>query len=138
MRTFITYTAARLLLFAAAFGLVYMLGARGAVGLVIALVISGLASYVLLTEQRDAMSSSIVERLSRLKGAAARLDEGAAKEDDPADPADPAGAPSDTENNADATIAVADSTSSGDADAEDGATTNDSGTKDAPTKDSAA
>ncbi|QVQ50982.1 DUF4229 domain-containing protein [Spiractinospora alimapuensis] len=85
MRSVITYTGARLLLFVAAFGLVYMLGGRGVVGLVIALVISGLASYVLLAGQRDAMSRSIVERISRLRGVGQRLDEAAAKEDPVAD-----------------------------------------------------
>lgn len=85
MRSVITYTGARLLLFVAAFGLVYMLGGRGVVGLVIALVISGLASYVLLAGQRDAMSRSIVERINRLRSVGQRLDEAAAKEDSIAD-----------------------------------------------------
>ncbi|MEY9215102.1 DUF4229 domain-containing protein [Thermobifida halotolerans] len=81
MRNFIAYTAARLLLFAIAFGVVYLLGARGLLAAVLALLISGLVSFVLLSRQRDAMSASLVRGMGRLRGMGERLDAGAAKED---------------------------------------------------------
>lgn len=81
MRNFIAYTAARLLLFAIAFGVVYLLGARELLAIVLALLISGLVSFVLLTKQRDAMSVSLTRGLGRLHGMGERLDAGAAKED---------------------------------------------------------
>ena len=49
MRSWLTYTAARLGLFAGAFGIVYLFGARSWIALILAWVISGLASYVLLS-----------------------------------------------------------------------------------------
>lgn len=83
MRNTIVYTAARLLLFAIAFGLVYLLGARGVLAIILAFLVSGLASFVLLSRQRDAMSSTLVEALDRRRGIGARLEQGAAKEDQP-------------------------------------------------------
>jgi uncharacterized membrane protein YgcG len=63
MRSVFAYTAARIVLFVVALGLVYLAGARGLLALAIAIVISGLASFVLLSRQRDAMSGSLVSRL---------------------------------------------------------------------------
>ncbi|MFD6951033.1 hypothetical protein A6A08_01040 [Nocardiopsis sp. TSRI0078] len=78
MRSLLTYTAARLGLFAVAFGVVYLFGARSLVALVLAWLISGLASYVLLSRLRDQVSASAVERIesrrARLSAAAARED----------------------------------------------------------------
>ncbi|QBI56045.1 DUF4229 domain-containing protein [Streptomonospora litoralis] len=81
MRSVLAYTAARLLLFAVAFGVLYLLGARGLLAAAIAVLVSGLVSYVLLSRQRDAVSSGIADRISRLRGIGARLEAGAAKED---------------------------------------------------------
>jgi len=53
MRATIAYTAARILLFVAAAGLIYLAGARGLLLLGLALLVSGAASYILLTRQRD-------------------------------------------------------------------------------------
>ena len=64
MRTGLAYSTARILLFVAATGLLYLAGARGIVLLALALVISGLASYILLSKQRDAMSSALARRLA--------------------------------------------------------------------------
>src|SRR5690625_2299716 len=84
MRSVLAYTAARLLLFAVTFGVLYLLGARGLLAAALAVLISGLVSFVLLTRQRDAMSDRIAGGVSRVKGVGARLEEGAAKEDDAA------------------------------------------------------
>lgn len=84
MRSWLTYTAARLGLFAGAFGVVYLFGARSWVALVLAWVISGLASYVLLSKWRDRMSSSVTEWSANRQDRAVgnRLVDGAAREDE--------------------------------------------------------
>ncbi|RNL82022.1 DUF4229 domain-containing protein [Halostreptopolyspora alba] len=82
MRSVITYTASRILIFAVAYGVIFLLGARGALGLILAFLVSGLVSYVLLSEQRDSISAAIVEWRRRRRSLADRLSEGAAKEDD--------------------------------------------------------
>lgn len=83
MRSWLTYTAARLGLFAAAFGVVYLFGARSWIALVLAWVISGLASYVLLSKWRDRISQQIVDRDKARRGARLgdRLEGGATRED---------------------------------------------------------
>jgi Mn2+/Fe2+ NRAMP family transporter len=82
MRSTIAYTCARILLFVAAAGLLYVVGARGLLLLGLALLVSGIASYVLLSRQRDAMSGAIAARLQGLRGLRSRLDAGARAEDD--------------------------------------------------------
>ncbi|HJE57728.1 MAG TPA: DUF4229 domain-containing protein [Nocardiopsis listeri] len=84
MRSWLTYTAARVALFAGAFGVVYLFGARSWVALILAWVISGLASYVLLSKWRDSMSSSVVEWSNKRKEESVgdRLVGGAAREDE--------------------------------------------------------
>jgi Mn2+/Fe2+ NRAMP family transporter len=82
MRSAIAYTSARILLFVAAAGLLYLVGARGLLLLGLALLVSGIASYVLLSRQRDAMSGAIASRLSGLRGLGRRLDAGTRAEDD--------------------------------------------------------
>lgn len=79
MRATFAYTTARILLFVAAVGLIYLAGARGLLLLALALVVSGAASYILLSRQRDAMSGALVSRFRTLR---ARIDEGAKAEDD--------------------------------------------------------
>lgn len=81
MRSFFTYTAARFLLFAVAFGVVYLLGARSYLALALALVLSALASYVVLSPQRDAMSGQVVRWFTNLRDVGRRLEEGAQRED---------------------------------------------------------
>jgi Mn2+/Fe2+ NRAMP family transporter len=78
MRATFAYTTARILLFVAATGLCYLAGARGLLLLALALLISGAASYVLLSRQRDAMSGALVNRLRTLR---TRIDQGAKAED---------------------------------------------------------
>ena len=59
MRATLAYTTARILLFVAATGLIYLAGARGLLLLGLALVVSGAASYILLSRQRDAMAGAL-------------------------------------------------------------------------------
>ena len=99
MRSVLAYTTARLLLFVAATGLLYLAGARGLLLLGLALLISGIASYVLLSRQRDRMSGALSTRLSGTRGRVSefrrRLDAGARAEDvDVDDEPSPASEPS--------------------------------------------
>jgi hypothetical protein len=93
MRTGIAYTCARILLLVAALALLDLAGARGILLLVLAFVVSSLASYVLLSRQRDIMSGMLSRRLTRVSGKAAefraRLEEGAAAEDVDEGPSSP-------------------------------------------------
>jgi Protein of unknown function (DUF4229) len=82
MRATFVYSLARFLLFAAALGLLYLAGARGLLLVGLALVISGIVSYVVLSRLRDTMSGAITSRISSFRE---RLDEGSRAEDnDPA------------------------------------------------------
>lgn len=90
MRVTFAYSLARFLLFAAALGLVYLAGARGLLLFGLALVISGIISFVVLSRLRDAMSGAITSRISRFREG---LDEGSrAEDDDPASVDEPASA----------------------------------------------
>jgi hypothetical protein len=79
MRATFTYSLARILLFAATLGILYLVGARGLLLIAAALVVSGIISFVVLSRQRDAMSGVIS---SRIGGFRQRLDEGTRAEDD--------------------------------------------------------
>ena len=79
MRATLAYTSARILLFVAALVLLYLVGARGALLLALAIVISGVISFIVLSRQRDQMSGALA---TRLRGWRTRLDEGAGAEDD--------------------------------------------------------
>jgi hypothetical protein len=79
MRATLAYTSARILLFLAALGLLYLVGARRLLLVALALVISGILSFVVLSRQRDAMSGALV---SRLRHVHERLDDGSRAEDD--------------------------------------------------------
>ncbi|MGI8523725.1 MAG: DUF4229 domain-containing protein [Nocardioides sp.] len=84
MKEFVVYTLMRLLLLVATFAVVF--GVWLAVAdtvpvmwvLIIAFVVSGLASYFLLNRQRLAFAQRVDDRASR---AAARFDEARARED---------------------------------------------------------
>lgn len=73
------YTALRLLLFVAAAALLYLVGLRGFLLLIVALLISGAVSLVVLSRSRDDVSSAITHRISEVNR---RIDERAAAEDD--------------------------------------------------------
>jgi hypothetical protein len=79
MRATLTYTAARILLFLVALILIYLAGARGLLLAGLALLASGIASYVLLSRQRERMAGSLAAGLRSLR---TRLDEGTRAEDD--------------------------------------------------------
>jgi Protein of unknown function (DUF4229) len=76
--TFI-YTTSRILLFAVVLGLLYVVGARGLLLVGLAVLISGIVSFIVLSRQRDAMSGAITSRISNFRE---RLDEGTRAEDD--------------------------------------------------------
>jgi Mn2+/Fe2+ NRAMP family transporter len=78
MRAMALYTSMRLLLFVVCFGLIYLAGARAFLLLALALVSSGIVSYVVLSRQRDAMSGALV---STLRGFRERLNAGTSSED---------------------------------------------------------
>ena len=66
--------------------LMYLAGARGLLLILLAFVVSGTASFVLLSRQRDVMSGALMARLrnrrTRGPGFRARLEEGTRAEDE--------------------------------------------------------
>ena len=97
MRTGLAYTAARILILVIALVLLSLAGARGILLLALAFVVSALASYVLLSKQRETMAGALNRRLSKATGKVTakaaefreRIQEGAAAEDDEADEEQP-------------------------------------------------
>jgi hypothetical protein len=89
MRATLAYTSARILLLVASLILLYLVGARGLLLLALAFVVSGILSYVLLSRQRDRVSSALMARLrngrQRAAGFRTRLEQGAQAEDEDAD-----------------------------------------------------
>ncbi len=85
MRTALAYTSARIALFLVALVLLYFAGARGLLLAALALLVSGIASFVLLSRQRDVMSGALTSRLRGVRHRAgefrARLNEGTRAED---------------------------------------------------------
>ncbi len=77
-RPALLYTLSRLLLFVAALGLLRLAGLRGVLLFAFAVLVSGLASFWLLSRQRDAMSARLVGRVDRMRR---RIDDAAASED---------------------------------------------------------
>jgi len=86
MRATLAYTSARIVLLVVSAFLLYLAGARGLLLLALAFVVSGIASFVLLSRQRDVMSGALLARLkngrARAGGFRARLEEGTRAEDD--------------------------------------------------------
>ena len=78
MRSVLIYSLSRLALFAATTGVLFLVGARGFLLVGLAILISGVISFVLLSRQRDAVSNSVTERAGRIRD---NLAEGAARED---------------------------------------------------------
>lgn len=79
MHATVLYTLSRLLLFVVVFVVIYAIGLRGLLMYALALVISGILSYVVLSRQRDRMSVALSRRLTNFRD---RLDEGTRAEDD--------------------------------------------------------
>lgn len=86
MRATLAYTSARILLLVISLILLYVAGARGLLLLALAFVVSGIASFVLLSKQRDVMSSALAARIRngrrRVARFRARIEEGARAEDE--------------------------------------------------------
>ena len=86
MRATLAYTSARILLLVASVILLYLAGARGLLLFALACVVSGIASFVLLSGQRDRMSGALMTRIKngqrRAAGFRARIEEGARAEDE--------------------------------------------------------
>jgi hypothetical protein len=90
MRSVFAYTSARILMFGCAVILLYVAGARGILLLGLGLVISALASYILLNKQRAVLADKLNGRLSKAGskvGAKAtelrdRLEDGTTSEDE--------------------------------------------------------
>jgi hypothetical protein len=86
MRATLTYTSARILLLVVSVVVLYVIGLRGLLLLAAACLVSGLASFVLLSRQRDKMSGSLMTRIKNGQRRAAsfreRIEEGARAEDD--------------------------------------------------------
>ncbi|GAA4377715.1 DUF4229 domain-containing protein [Actinomadura sp. NPDC048032] len=80
MRSVILYTLARAVIFAVTAGVLALFGARGFLLLMLALLISGVVSYVLLSAQRDRMSAVVVRGVRSQRE---RFDRSVAKEDAP-------------------------------------------------------
>jgi hypothetical protein len=64
----VVYTLSRFGLFLVTLGVLYLVGMRGFWLLILAFLVSGLASYVLLSRQRDAVSERIVRKRERRDG----------------------------------------------------------------------
>jgi Protein of unknown function (DUF4229) len=82
----LAYTSARILIFGCAVILLYVAGARGLLLLFLGLVISALASYILLNRQRQLIADKLNGRLgqagSKFTEFRERLEEGTKAEDD--------------------------------------------------------
>jgi hypothetical protein len=108
MRTGLAYTSARILLLVISVVLLYLAGARGILLLALAFVISALASYVLLSRQREVLAGALNRRLGRVSAKATefreRLEEGTAAEDaeDPENTEGAAGEPAVAETSGEA------------------------------------
>jgi hypothetical protein len=79
MRATLNYTVLRFAVFCAAFGLLYWAGARSFLLLGLAILISGIGSYFLLSAQRTAMAGAIGRQVHTFRR---RLDAGTRAEDD--------------------------------------------------------
>lgn len=84
MRAFVQYTAARFALFIACWGILWLVGAKGVLGVLLALVISGLISYVVLDKLRNRFATDLSGRVrNSFQDFRARFAAGKAAEDEP-------------------------------------------------------
>lgn len=79
MMAFLRYSTLRFLLLLASGAVLYLVGLRGLPLLLLAFVVSGIASLFVLDRQRDALGSSVGGFFSRLN---ARIDASARAEDE--------------------------------------------------------
>jgi len=73
MRTALVYTSARFVLFLIALVLLYFAGARGLLLAALALLASGIVSFVLLSRQRDVMAGALSNRLRGVRSRAGEV-----------------------------------------------------------------
>jgi UPF0716 family protein affecting phage T7 exclusion len=82
----LAYTSARILIFGCSVILLYVAGARGLLLLFLGLVVSMIASYILLNKQRAIIADKLNGRLSKVGSKATelreRLEEGTKSEDE--------------------------------------------------------
>ena len=82
----LAYTSARILMFGCAVILLYLAGARGLLLLLLSLIVSGLASYILLNKQRTIIADKLNGRLgkagSKFTEFRERLEDGTKAEDE--------------------------------------------------------
>lgn len=68
MHPVLVYTASRIGLFLVTLGVLYLVGLQNPLALIaVAFVVSGIASYVLLSGQRDAVSQRLSDKIDRPK-----------------------------------------------------------------------
>lgn len=79
MRPLLVYTAARLAVLLVALAVLYAVGARGILLVVLAVVVSGLVSYLAFARQRDAVAARLQ---SRVQDSRARMDARTRAEDE--------------------------------------------------------
>lgn len=81
----LAYTSARILMFGCAVILLYLAGARGLLLLLLGLIVSALASYILLNKQRAIIAEKLNNKLgkagSKVTELRGRLEEGTKAED---------------------------------------------------------
>jgi len=81
----LAYTSARILMFGCAVILLYVAGARGLLLLFLGLIVSALASYILLNKQRTIIAEKLNNKLgkagSKVTELRGRLEEGTKAED---------------------------------------------------------
>lgn len=65
MRPFLQYTLARLALFLVCWGIAWLVGAKGVLGVLIGLVVSGLLGYIVLDKLRGRLSAAVSSRAAR-------------------------------------------------------------------------
>lgn len=86
----LAYTSARILMFGCAVILLYVAGARGVLLLFLGLVISALASYILLNKQRTIIANKLNNKIgkagSKVTEFRERLEEGTKTEDEEDEP----------------------------------------------------
>jgi hypothetical protein len=71
LRSFLIYTGSRLGVFALLLAVFYVIGVRGFIVVLIALVLSGILSYFLLNRQRSAFAAALEARVERRRERAA-------------------------------------------------------------------
>lgn len=75
MRPFLQYTVARLALFLVCWGVAWLVGAKGVLGVLIGLVVSGLLGYIVLDKLRGRLSAAVSSRAERMRAKKAESSE---------------------------------------------------------------